>query len=318
VRALWRAQGGPASYGADPANLVAAEAMLALVARHDRGGDIDDFDALLDEATTLLADAPPRADARVQLMTVHGAKGLEFDVVVLPGLARTQPRSPAKLLRWRMRTRDRALLVGTPRAREDVEPDPVDAWLAALDADDARAETARLLYVGFTRARVRLHLTAVGRVHDDPKTHARTWRAPSGGSPLAMLWPLDVAVAPPPPAAPGAIGDVAPAAPPPPLLRLPDGHAPPPMPADLVAAPPPLRDTGTLPYDWVGADAAAIGTVVHRALAALARGDRLDAGAVEPLAMRARGRGGGARPVTLARGIKIGRAAWGETVLGGV
>ena len=290
VRALWMALGGPAAYGVDAANLVAAEAMLALVAAHDRGGDIDDFDALCDEAEALQVDAPPRAGARVHLLTVHGAKGLEFDVVVLPGLARAMPKAAAKLLRWRMRTHDRALLIGTPRAREDADPDPIDAWLAALDADDARAEAARLLYVGFTRAKARLHLTAVGRIDDDPRTHARTWRAPSGGSPLAMLWPLPVVVAPPPPADEegGTNHGAAPTISPPPLLRLPGDHAPPPMPADLDAASPPARDEDAVPYDWAGADAAAIGTVVHRALAALASADRLDDEGVAPIAMRAR------------------------------
>jgi ATP-dependent exoDNAse (exonuclease V) beta subunit len=125
-----------------------------------------------------------------------------------------------------------------------------------------------------------------------------------------MLWPLDFAVAPPP--EPGqddaAAQRLAPAAPPP-FMRLPEGYASPPMPADVEAPATPVRERAALAYDWAGADAAAIGTVVHRALAALARADRLDADGVAPLAMRARfeaelaalGVGGGALDDAAAR-----------------
>jgi hypothetical protein len=103
-----------------------------------------------------------------------------------------------------------------------------------------------------------------------------------------MLWPLDLAVAPPPATPVDTDDDVTAPAAAPPLMRLPEGHALPPMPADIDAPEAPLRDLAVPAYDWAGADAAAIGTVVHHALATLADGDRLDADGIAPMAMRAR------------------------------
>ena len=269
TRAAWFALGGPACYGRDPSNIVAADAMLALIARHERGGDIDDWDALQDDAADLRADAPAADDVKVKVMTLHAAKGLEFDAIVLPGLARGARGNSAGLLRWRTRQGDRALLIGTPRARDEDVPDPIDAWLKSLEDDDAAAELARLLYVGFTRARRRLHLTAVGTAAVDRKSGAVQWKAPRKRSSLSMLWhalEANVNEAALPAATTASLDD----APAPPLLRLPDRYRLAGLPADLPVAPAAEVTSGALVYDWAQSNAAAIGTVVHRILARVA------------------------------------------------
>ncbi len=283
VRAAWRALGGPFAYGSDPANLDAADAMLALLAQHDRGGDIDDFDALERRAAALRAEATPAEGSRVKVMTMHAAKGLEFDTVVLPGLARPRRPQDAVLMRWRARHGDRALMVATPRARDEESPDPIDRWLAQLDADDAAAELARLVYVAMTRARERLHLVGRGRVEDDAKGGERRWRPPSSRSVLGMLWPL-LLVDPrePPEPAPPPPREVR--VPPPLLERLPGGFDPATVPTgerDLAAAPAGAgEDTAAgpeapaaPPYDWAGEEARTVGVVVHRLLARLVAAD---------------------------------------------
>ena len=40
------------------------------------------------------------ADGRIQLMTMHKAKGLEFDTVILPGLGRRPRGATPELLYW--------------------------------------------------------------------------------------------------------------------------------------------------------------------------------------------------------------------------
>ncbi len=268
TRSAWLALDGPACYGRDPSNVVAADAMFALIARHDRGGDIDDWDALQDDAASLRADAPVANDVKVKVMTLHAAKGLEFDAIVLPGLARNARADATGLLRWRARAGDRALLIGTPRAQDEDEADPIDAWLKSLDDADAAAEVARLLYVGFTRARRRLHLTGVGVAGVDRKSGKVHWKRPRKNSSLAMLWH---AIA----------GDANEATitvhstmdsdrpPAPPLLRLPAAYDRVGKMIDLPAPPSIDAATDMLVYDWAQADAAAVGTVVHRILAGL-------------------------------------------------
>ncbi|HEV8501509.1 MAG TPA: UvrD-helicase domain-containing protein [Casimicrobiaceae bacterium] len=290
VRAAWLALDGPAAYGTDMSGAVAADAMLDLLSRHDRGGDIDDFDALQDEAQALMADPPAAAESRVKVMTLHAAKGLEFDVVVLPGLGRAPARNPGTLLRWRSREPDRALLVGTPRARDEDAADPVDAWLACLDGDDAAAEAARLWYVAFTRARHRLHLTATGRARVDRKTGAHEWKPPRSDSPLAMFWPVfATSVAPPGPSDMATGQDVSVnGKAPPPFERLPGDFRREPLPVDVGASARAERATSPVAYDWAQADAAAVGTVVHRILAQLAMPGAIGVDAVALAAMRPR------------------------------
>src|SRR5207249_4734828 len=67
------------------------------------------------------------------------------------------------------------------------ESDPVYAYLRALDLAEEAAELGRLLYVGATRARRRLSLLAVARVHGAPDEAPR-WKAPARGTALERMW----------------------------------------------------------------------------------------------------------------------------------
>jgi DNA helicase II / ATP-dependent DNA helicase PcrA len=120
-----------AARAADPAAAVdvrAAGEVLAPLARRC-GGDLERF--LTEISLGAEADAlDPRADA-VTLLTLHAAKGLEFEVVFLAG------------------------------CEKDLLPLRLPGTGAMTEAD--LAEERRLLFVGITRARARLYLTCASR-----------------------------------------------------------------------------------------------------------------------------------------------------------
>jgi ATP-dependent exoDNAse (exonuclease V) beta subunit len=283
ARAAWLALGGPAC-GDGPVDVAGAERFFALLAQHERGGDLADWDAFAAATDRLFAQSDTRATSSVQVMTVHKAKGLEFDTVIMPGLDRAGGRGDEPALRWKQREHegDKVLLLAPLRAREGAlsEPDPVYQYLKALDATEDAAERGRLLYVGCTRARRRLHLVAVLDGKPAKDDQPAQWRDPVKRSALARLWPALHAAAPLPPADAVAAAsgdeidaddddDATPQAQP--LRRISATWAPPdfpdPIPIDVRGADAAIP---TVAFDWAHATAAAIGTVAHRLLAQIA------------------------------------------------
>ncbi len=262
VRGAWLALGGPACCD-EPIDLAAAELFFKLLAEYEYAGDVRDWQAFCAALDQLRTAPESDALAPVKVMTLHRAKGLEFDTVVLPGLAREPPRTDAELLRWRARA---AGLMLAPMAARGAAEGPISAYLKLLAAAEADAELGRLLYVGVTRAKVRLHLTAVLQ----PKTsRANEWQPPRAGTALYKLWrPAAKMIAPPTTMAPV----VAPATPAPLLHRLPLGWQSPALPASVPLPSSTLATVRTpVPvFDWAHATAAAIGTVAHRFLAQIA------------------------------------------------
>lgn len=267
VRGAWLALGGPAVLD-EAIDIEAAELFFGLLREHERGGDIADWDAFVDALAALHFGGEPgtAADpAAVRVMTLHRAKGLEFDTVILPGLARTAAPQERPLLRWRRRPQ--GLLVAPGRARGGVE-DPLYRYLGVLGDDEAGAELARLLYVGCTRAKAQLHLVATVAATGDPAGPA--WCRPPARSALAALWPgLPL---PPLPATPQA-ADRAPATlAPPPLRRVPSGWQP--VRPAVGLAPPATAGSGAaaaIVFDWAQTLARHVGVVAHRVFAEIGR-----------------------------------------------
>jgi ATP-dependent helicase/nuclease subunit A len=98
--------------------------------------------------------------ARIQLMTIHKAKGLEFDTVILPGLGRRAPAPDKPLLRWLNLPSDNTedlILISPLNAAHDSHS-ALYTYLGELDAEKNKYEQQRLLYVAATRAKKRLYL----------------------------------------------------------------------------------------------------------------------------------------------------------------
>ena len=98
--------------------------------------------------------------ARLQIMTIHKSKGLEFDCVILPGLGAHPQQSDRGLMRWLKLPREQEedlFLVSPIKAVAD-EACRVYNYLEHLDAQKTYYESQRLLYVAVTRTKHRLYL----------------------------------------------------------------------------------------------------------------------------------------------------------------
>jgi ATP-dependent exoDNAse (exonuclease V) beta subunit len=264
VRGAWLALGGPATID-DAVDFPAVEDFLALLRAHSTGGDIDDWQALQDELAVRFVTSAEEAITQVKVMTLFRAKGLEFDAVIIPGLARTPPPDDTNLLRWR--TREEGLLLASVGGRGG-SPNPIYEYLKWLAATEDEHELGRMLYVGITRAKRRLHLVGVAEVAVDAEG-ARTWRTPRSASALGRLWKVIDDEIPSPGERTQSAPDVVPPAPP--LRRLPATFSLPVLPDSIEA--PPVRAAAVVPapvFEWARTDAAAIGTVTHRLLAQMA------------------------------------------------
>jgi len=267
VEAAWLALGGPACVE-DPTDLEDAGIYLDHLESHEQAGAIDAaFEAGLEK---LYALPDLRADERLQVMTMHKAKGLEFDHVILPGLARTPRNDDKKLFLWiETAARGKAGLLLAPIQEAGADTDPIYAWLQRLESAKAGLESARLLYVAATRARQRLHLLGDVRVKDGAIT------LPAKNTLLGKLWPVvdrdfEAALRSHAPAirAPA----VTPEMPDQSLVRLSSGWGAPLTPAGAAWPAPEdeARVQEDIEFSWAGETARHVGSVVHRWLQRIA------------------------------------------------
>ena len=124
------------------------------------------LDAALDKLTAL-PDPQSDGECGVQLMTIHKAKGLEFEVVIVPELQASGGRSRQGLLSWLERglpaleTEDEVTeFLVAPIPPKGVDRGKAKAWVDREIAKREKQEARRILYVAGTRAREELHLFA--------------------------------------------------------------------------------------------------------------------------------------------------------------
>ncbi len=117
-------------------------------------------------------------DAQLEVMTIHKAKGLEFDHVIVPGLEHVPVRGPSPLLLWRPEGDDVLIAARTHRGQNSLYD-----WLEAEEKAQDANELRRLFYVAATRAA--RSLTLVGAVESSEQTVR-----PPKDSMLELLWDI--------------------------------------------------------------------------------------------------------------------------------
>jgi ATP-dependent helicase/nuclease subunit A len=273
VEQTWLNLGGP-SCAPGAHELEHAHAAFARLRELEQAGLPDPAD--LDRAfSDLYADHG--LPSTVEIMTIHRAKGLEFDMVVLPALNRQPLRNYTRgLLTHQFARTERDGMVMAARPGVGADRDPLFDFLNHLNREAADLEAQRLLYVACTRAKSRLLLTAA----IEEQTDAADIK-PRKGSLLHALWPEvkhEMRIVP--------SSGLAAADEPPrggPLARVPSGWAPQlhVISATAVDATAEAR-TDTPVFDWAGETARRVGSLVHAELQAL------DLGSSNEAAIRAR------------------------------
>ena len=163
-----------------------ARAFLAALSDRAASGEWSgpkDLDSILGE---LYAQPQASTPNPVQIMTIHRAKGLEFDHVFVPSLDRDLNRGREPLLRWLdlpRRQGESDLIMAPVPAIGDDAGGSVGVYLKRLMAKRAANEQTRLLYVAATRSKKTLFLSAA------PKTKSDGTITPRTGTLLASLWP---------------------------------------------------------------------------------------------------------------------------------
>ncbi|OYU38053.1 MAG: double-strand break repair helicase AddA [Pseudorhodobacter sp. PARRP1] len=96
---------------------------------------------------------------RIRVMTVHGAKGLEAPLVILPDTGDRSPQDRDEIY---------VLADGTPVWKTPTDESPAEiAAIRGLRKDRAEEESLRLLYVALTRARTWLIVCGAGEAKKD-------------------------------------------------------------------------------------------------------------------------------------------------------
>jgi ATP-dependent exoDNAse (exonuclease V) beta subunit len=274
IERTWLALGGPACVTAAD-DLGHARLAFERLRELERIGLPDPSD-FADRFADLLARG--EAAGNVEIMTIHKAKGLEFDLVIVPALDCSVPhRNERFLLTHEFARANRDGLVMAARPPVGADPDLLFGFLKRQAGESAALEAQRLLYVACTRARSELHLSAVlGADADDAAAETAAqpdagepW-VPRAGSLLRVLWRsvgsqfrpgrADDAV--------GTGGDGAPRGGP--LIRVPEGWAPLAR-SDASGFDPgvidsPVSRVASPVFDWAGETARQVGILVHAEL----------------------------------------------------
>ena len=269
VEGVWLALAGPACV-ADKTDLEDAEIYLDELERLESAGVVPDFARLADSLEELYALPDVEAtDDDLQIMTIHKAKGLEFDTVIVPGLDRGPGRSDPPLFLWKELTgsENEAQLLLAPMRGTGGERDPTYDYLRELDSEAEDMEASRLLYVAATRAKSHLHLLACLDCDKD-----RAMKNPFAHSLLERAWPVAAPFFTEPQRNSGTEPELRPATEAIfTIKRLARDFRMPALPAPAKwNAPPGAKEEAQIEFSWAGETARHVGTVVHRWLQRIA------------------------------------------------
>ena len=269
----WFRLGGPAIYP-DVDCIDNIYRFFAVIEKLESAGTIPDISLLEDRLDQERVSGSAKPGCRLQIMTMHKAKGLQFDTVILYGLGRSTRNSDAPVMNWLSlpeQEGERELVISPVGPRSQMEKDPLHKFISSIEKRKETLELDRLLYVACTRAEKQLHLIGHVKVAADGERLLC-----ESGSLLKCLWPTIESTYQEHFAGNGNSepGDEERTLVEPILRRLQPTWQ---LPATPIMPGPPAEperslEEQQLDYYWVGSYAPHVGTVVHRWLQYIAEG----------------------------------------------
>ena len=180
IEGIWNALGGTFALRSDNA-YKQCQQYLELLEQYESSGTLDDWPSFEKAVQSLYAKADKNADPNLHVMTIHKAKGLEFDTVIIPALNRKPRGDDKQLMLWQERVGQdgqNQLIIG-PLEQAGQETDPLFRYLQREQKLKGQLEKSRVLYVAATRAIKKLHLSYT--IDKDSE--------PTKNSLLESLWP---------------------------------------------------------------------------------------------------------------------------------
>jgi len=141
-----------------------------------------DFELVEYQITKTYLSDIPSAEERIQFFTIHKAKGLEFDTVIIPSLNSTTRASDKKMIIFDQFLKSGHIFDVTAFSEPDNKSPHLYDLIYGIEKDREDNELKRLLYVAMTRAKQNLHLVGSIRFKDEIR--------PASNSFLSMLWDI--------------------------------------------------------------------------------------------------------------------------------
>lgn len=192
LKGLWNALGSAACYPNEVSEDI--DQVFILLEKFVEQEYEVNFDAFEEKLTSVYADQSHTLtegasikdqNTQIQLMTIHQAKGLEFDTVILPGLQMLTNKVDSSLLQWHegWYGNNKVFLMGAKTLNKTEQQKSIFCYLSKIVGQKNRYELIRLLYVALTRAKSKLFLC-----FNLEKNEAGDYIKPRVGSFLELLW----------------------------------------------------------------------------------------------------------------------------------
>ena len=164
------------------------ERFFTLLSEQEVAGGLDDIFVFEKKVGSTFIPSPETGSQpdKLELLTMHKSKGLEFDHVLLPGLSQSTKHDDKDLLVWH----ERLNAEGNPRfflaavTATGLEESSLYKLIRHEKKVRQKLESARLLYIAITRAKKSATLFACLSRGEDGE-----FSTPPAGSLLALVWP---------------------------------------------------------------------------------------------------------------------------------